>query len=524
MTTRLLFIIIAVLVLATGCDWVDVATVSTAGDPADNHSVLPAVSDDGHIVAYSSIATNLVAGDTNGTQDIFVRDHAAGTTVRASVASNGKQANGASYRAQVSDDGRYVVFHSAASNLVPGDTNGVTDVFRHDLVTGETIRVSVPNGPGEPDGASEFAAIDGDGDVVAFMSAATNLVAADGNGLTDVFVRDVSAGTTTRVSLDHLGAELTAESRWPSIDDAGDRVSFVTTADLVLEDGNAGPDAYVVERASGTIHFPTHGDVLEDDLSAPAISGDGTHLAYVAEDPHFILDTNGEPDVYRAELSGSYPHRIVSWEIGFPNADGASSPSISDDGREVTFRSTDQFTANDSDNTWDVYTWFIGDNAGDFANVVLVDVDRFRDVEGDGVPGGAMVSGDGGFVAWATSSTNVVPGDTNGVVDIVLRSIATPWSLTADPTNPTIAPGTTEQLEFTGTVIDPAADVWLFGAAGVTIDSVAHTDFDTIVVTVTADPGAGPGGRTLVVENPAAAWDADAGSGDLCSFCVVVGP
>ncbi|MEM7140444.1 MAG: hypothetical protein AAF548_05365 [Actinomycetota bacterium] len=524
MTIRIMFLVLAILVLATGCDWVGASTVASDGTQANNHSVLPAISDDGRVVAYSSIATNLVPNDTNATQDIFVHDHETATTERVSVPASGKQANGASYRSALSDDGRYVVFHSIATNLVADDTNGVADVFRHDRQTGETIRISTPLPEGQANGASTFAAIDGDGDVIAFMSEADNLVAGDTNGVVDVFVRDLGAGTIERVSTDFLDAEVPAPSHYPSVDDAGDLVSFVTAGDLVLADGNGGTDVYVAQRSTGQRWLTTDGDAVDDDLSIPRIAGDGSHLAYVAEDAHFIADSNGVPDVYRVELSGSFSQRIVSYELGGDNDDGGFGPSISDDGREVTFRTTSGLLAADTDGTWDAYAWFIGSDAGDFHNLLLVDMDRVRVDHGNGVPGSSVVSGDGRFVAWATDSDNVFPNDANGVVDIVNRSIATPWDLTADPANPTVAPGTAEVLVFTGTVMDPAADVWIFGAAGVSIDGVAFVDFDTIEVTVSAAPDASPGARTLVVEHPDASWSSAAGSGDLCQLCVVVAP
>src|SRR5829696_3846444 len=143
----------------------------------------------GRYVAFVSGSATVVAGDTNGRTDVFLRDVVGGTTRRVSVATGGGQANGNSAFPAISDDGRQVAFGSAASNLVNGDGNGVQDIFVRDLSAGTTRRVSVSSSGAGGNGHSLFPAISGNGDVVAFVSEATNLVAGDTNGSRDVFVR-----------------------------------------------------------------------------------------------------------------------------------------------------------------------------------------------------------------------------------------------------------------------------------------------------------------------------------------------
>src|SRR5216117_509323 len=167
----------------------------------------PALSADGRFVAFVSFATNLVAGDTNGATDVFVHDRQTGTTERVSVASDGTESNAASLGSALSADGRFVAFQSDATNLVAGDTNGATDVFVHDRQTGMTERVSVASGGTEGNGFSAGLALSADGRFVAFHSTATNLVAGDTNGATDVFVHDRQTGTTERVSVDSDGTQ-----------------------------------------------------------------------------------------------------------------------------------------------------------------------------------------------------------------------------------------------------------------------------------------------------------------------------
>lgn len=168
------------------------------------------LSADGFRVAYWSAASNLVAGDTNGVEDAFVYDLLTGTTTRVSVDSSGAQGNGKSGHPSLSPDGRWVAFWSLASNLVSGDTNGAGDVFLHDMQTGVTTRVSVSSlGVQGNDNSSAFRqpACSLDGVRVSFASAATNLVPGDTNGLHDVFVHDRTSGTTTRVSVSTLGVQ-----------------------------------------------------------------------------------------------------------------------------------------------------------------------------------------------------------------------------------------------------------------------------------------------------------------------------
>jgi Tol biopolymer transport system component len=169
--------------------------VSIAGDgtQANAESAAPMISPDGGYVAFQSFAGNLVEDDTNGTTDVFVHDLSSGETTRVSNGMAGTDPNGDSGIPAISGDGRYVAFQSYASNLVPGDTNMTVDVFRHDRTTGETQRVSVgddgeqANGPSNDPG--EDPSISTDGRYVCFASAATNLVDDDTNNAYDVFVR-----------------------------------------------------------------------------------------------------------------------------------------------------------------------------------------------------------------------------------------------------------------------------------------------------------------------------------------------
>ena len=184
-------------------------SVSSGGEVARGWSNDPALSADGRVVAFRSKASNLVRGDTNAVEDVFVRDMERHRTTRVSVSSSGAQADKPSAQPSLSEDGRYVVFTSDATNLVTGDTNHVTDVFVHDRVKGDTVRVSVGDAGKQADGASSLPSISLDGTRVAFESDARNLGTGGdpscGTCGSSVFVRDLAAGRTILASVSSEG-------------------------------------------------------------------------------------------------------------------------------------------------------------------------------------------------------------------------------------------------------------------------------------------------------------------------------
>jgi Tol biopolymer transport system component len=176
-------------------------SVGAGGQQANGTSFSPAISAGGRFVAFASWASNLVPGDTNGTWDVFVRDRVARVTRRVSVGPAGQQANRGGFDPAISADGRFVAFDSYSSNLVAGDTNGTNDVFVRDRKAQVTRRVSVGPG-GQQENAESFRpAISAHGRFVAFKSEAWNLVAGDTNATYDVFVRDRHLHVTRRVSV-----------------------------------------------------------------------------------------------------------------------------------------------------------------------------------------------------------------------------------------------------------------------------------------------------------------------------------
>ena len=233
---------------ASGLSYERVSVDTTGGDANGDSHGSPALSTEGRRVAFSSAASDLVLDDGNAMIDVFLRDREAGRTERVSVDTSGGDPNGRSSLTNqgISDDGRYVAFTSAASDLVPGDTNGVDDVFVRYVEAGTTRRVSVDSIGVDANGASSAAAISPDGRYVAFTSTASDLVAGDTNAVDDVFIRDLLTNTTVRASLDSGGRDANRASGNPALSENATYIVFDSQAsDLVSEDDNHVSDVYI---------------------------------------------------------------------------------------------------------------------------------------------------------------------------------------------------------------------------------------------------------------------------------------
>lgn len=328
----------------------EVASVASDGTPGNGHvggsfDSGPAISYSGRYVVFEAAATNLVAGDTNGWQDVFVRDRQDGITERVSVSSAEAQANGHSYDPTVSADGRFIAFRSNASNLVAGDTNDTTDVFVRDRLAGTTERVSVSSSEAQGNSASGGLSnsISIDGRFVAFQSYATNLVAGDTNDSSDAFVRDRQTGTTERISVDSSGVQGYADSTHPVISADGLCVAFVSGATNL--DGGAvfGTEIFVHDRPSGMTQRVTvglGGAPSNWYSEAPSISRDGRHVTYLSQASNLVVgDTNGWPDIFVSDRLRGTTVRASVDSAGAQGNFFSLYPVISADGRSVVFES-----------------------------------------------------------------------------------------------------------------------------------------------------------------------------------------
>jgi archaellum component FlaF (FlaF/FlaG flagellin family) len=319
-------------------------SVSGRSDQADGASDTPSISADGRYVAFDSDASNLVPGDTNGTWDVFVRDRQAGTTERVDVSSTGAQANEPVFDSVVSANGRYVAFTSWASNLVPGDTNNALDVFVRDRRSRTTERVSVSGTGTQADDQSVRTAISANGRYVVFNSFATNLVPGDTNGTWDEFVRDRQSRTTERVSVSGSGGQANSRSFDGVVSADGRYVAFDSFAsNLVPGDTNGWWDVFVRDRRSGTtqrVNVSSTGAQANDSNGLSAMSPDGRYVAFLSAASNLVPgDTNAKTDVYVRDRQAGTTGRASVSSTGAQANDDSHGAAISADGRYVAFPS-----------------------------------------------------------------------------------------------------------------------------------------------------------------------------------------
>ena len=226
-------------------------SVSSSGIQSNGDSWGARLSNDGTRVVFVSNANNLIVGDTNNLSDIFVKDIATQEVIRVNVTKLGQQANQSSDNAVFSKDGTKVLFTSEANNLVEGDTNNVRDVFVKDLITDELIRVTQNKAGEQANGVSYNAQFSPDGRQIVFSSLASNLVAGDVNGVVDVFVKDLDTGTVTLVSRNNAGEQGNALSSGNvSFSSDGTKIAFNSIANnLVGDDSNVVQDVFVANLA-----------------------------------------------------------------------------------------------------------------------------------------------------------------------------------------------------------------------------------------------------------------------------------
>ena len=312
--------------------------------PTANHQVTGVrMSGAGRYLAMTTYASNLVTGDTNDAADAFVLDRTSGVVRRASVGTAGQQADGSTWDARVSDDGRYVAFTSDATNLVPGDTNDHVDVFVRDLVAGTTVRVNVGPEGAQADSSTYGVTMSADGSRVAFVSSATTLVPDDTNDTYDAFVADVNAGTVTRVSTHSDGTEGNGDVLDAMISGNGRHVAFTSEAsNLVADDTNDGADLFVHDLATSQTTrenvSSTEGQADNPGILGMSISDDGGVVVFDSAAGNLVAaDTNNATDVFIRDRAAGTTARITA---AAGQQAGGYEPIISGDGSTVLFAST----------------------------------------------------------------------------------------------------------------------------------------------------------------------------------------
>jgi len=319
-------------------------SVDSAGGQANSSSGTDGIciSPDGRFVAFESVASNLVAGDTNGAWDVFVRDRLTGITERVSVDSGGSQANDLSWRPAISADGRFIAFNSDATNLVAGDTNGRTDVFVRDRLLGTTVCTSLTPGGTVGSSQSEYPAISADGRFVSFDSLANDLVPGDTNNKLDVFVRDLLLSTTELVSISSTGTQGDGVSGVAALSADGRYVVYVSGAtNLVAGDTNGLWDIFLRDRQLGITERVSVGPGGSQGAAysyGPSITPDGRFVVFTTGTSYYVGDTAWVDIYVRDRVGDSTDLMSITSSGGMANGD-SDGASISNDGRFVVFRS-----------------------------------------------------------------------------------------------------------------------------------------------------------------------------------------
>lgn len=379
----------------------------------------PSISADGRWVAFGSSATNLVAGDREGFDDVFLLDRRSNTVVRVSQSVAGIGGSGDSRSPAVSADGRFVAYVTSAPNLGATDGNGTEDVYVWDRLSGTNELVSVrADGRAAGNGLSEMPALSADGMVVAYASLATDLVAGDRNGMEDVFVRDRGRRMTERVSAGLRGVEARGWSDAPSISADGRWVVFESSAaNLVAGDGNEAWDCFVRDRVSGAmerVSVGAGGVEGEADSYFPVISGDGRWIAFAS-----LADglDGGAADAWVGVFLRDRETGQVIRASAVPDGSGAAGDGFADalslDGRWLVFSSADPKLA--PGGAPGMYRVFAYDRLTGLVEELGLNA---AGATADDTVFLGRPNGDGRWVAFASYASNLVPGDGNGQMDV----------------------------------------------------------------------------------------------------------
>ncbi len=425
------------------------------GDAASSH---PSISADGRLVAFRSDATNLVVGSTNGAHSIYVKDKETGVTTRASTASDGANGNRDSDNPVISADGRFVAFDSTATNLAAGDANNdclsaagtntnCPDVFIKNLNSGETRIVSASTAGAQGNRDSDHPAISGDGRYVAFRSSAANLVTGDGNGKSDIFLKDMQSGAVSRVSVAADGTESNGDCAQPSISTDGRFVAFLSDAtDLAPDDTNGKIDVYVKDIQTGALTRVSVGAGGQGNeasgLGSLAISASGRFVAFDSAADNLVPDdNNAKRDIFLKDMqSGALSLVSVSAAGAQGEEDSYSSVSVSADGRWVAFSSdAPNLVPGDTNATSGKTNVFLKDMQTGALSPVST---SSAGIIGQGKSEFASISADGRFVAFDSGAPNLVEGDTNKKSDVFIKDMQSGTTVRISTSTSDTGPGT----------------------------------------------------------------------------------
>ncbi|MGI0491461.1 Calx-beta domain-containing protein [Alkalinema pantanalense CENA528] len=415
---------------------------SVTGNGNSEVTANQSISTDGRYVVFTSSVDKLVSGDTNGVTDIFLRDVTLPSSDPNAIklvsrTTTGNAGNGASSTPMISGDGNFIVFTSSASDLVAGDTNNQADIFLYNRSTG-TVQLISKVGSTLANGASANPIISNDGQYVVFTSTASNLVANDSNNAQDVFLWNRTTGVIQLVSKTGSGNSGNAASANATISANGLYVVFTSTAsDLVAGDTNAAQDVFAFNTQTGAVTLLSTGasGIGNDNSFNPVISDDGRYVAFTSDATNLVAnDTNGTQDVFRYDLqAASNPLALVSVNTsgnagvttGTPTTLGSYAPTMSADGNLIAFVSTASDLTTTTDTNGNVADVFIRNMQTGQTSLVSVNSAGTGSGNGSGSLN-PVISADGRYVAFVSTASDLVTGDTNGnIQDVFVRDTVT---------------------------------------------------------------------------------------------------
>ena len=406
------------------------ATISNADNGTQgngySYSNPGSISDDGRYVTYGSDASNIVANDTNGLRDIFLYDTVTKTTTMITKGYDGTPSNGKSYNPVISGNGQYITYSSLASNLVAGDTNGKQDVFLYNILTGITSLVSVADNGTQGNGASSSPSISDDGTYITYQSTANNLVTNDKNGNTDIFLYNAETKTTKLISVRTVGlsepVQTDGNSGSAQISGNGQYIVFTSYADdLISKDLNEVQDVFLYNVSTGAIIRVNVADNGTEANAAgynPSINYDGTYITFTSTATNLVEnDTNNVADVFLRDTVNKTTTRVSVASDGTPTNAACSGGSISANGRYIVYYSG-------------ATNLVVG--SGSFYNVYLYDTQKgttilltqgYNGTQANKDCFSPFISGNGDYVVYYSDASNLVANDTNGYSDVFLTNV-----------------------------------------------------------------------------------------------------
>jgi len=465
---------------------VELVSVSSEQTQSNGNSFLVSNSADGRYVVFGSDASNLVADDTNGMRDVFLRDRSLGTIERISVDSNELQSLYLSRSPSVSADGRYVSFETLGP-LLPGSSAGVFQIYRRDRVTGETHLVSGSSGGVAGNAPSLRSSISADGRYVLFYSSASNLVTGDSNGVRDVFLKDMHTGELEIISKSSSGTPGNGDSFEAAMSSDARFVAFTSMATNLS--GSAitrQRHVYLRDRQSGNtrlVSTTSSGVLANQPAFSPALSDDGRYIVYYSKASNLTAGTSGSAIQILLHDTTSGNNVLLSKDAsGAEGNDLSYSPSISSDGNLVAFTSfANNLVPGDNNSVSDV---ILLDRLNNEMRVITQS-------ESGQLGNGAAIatpalSRSANSIAFSTYANNLISGDTNNVADIFVANLSS-------NTIPVARAGSDQRLQCSGlqtpVTLDGRASDDADGDVLKYVWSLSNDQMDGVVITVPMELG-----------------------------------